>query len=168
MFGERSVLATDQEDDEREKCYSDQDKCARSEVMFFHLFLPNQVANGFVLMMFEFFRPTEGNQISFVENSETVSNPPCAMHVVCHDHYRGLVQYLLFKKEIVNLRSRDPVETAAWLVDEQDIRFEYQCARETCALSHTAGECARQLVFVACQSNLFECLIDDFLNLRIR
>src|SRR5208282_6100560 len=109
-----------------------------------------------------------GNQIPFVENGETVANPPCAMHVVCHDHHRGLVQCLLFKQEIVNLRSRDPVETTAWLIDEQDIRLEYQGARETCALPHSAGECTRQLLFVTCQTNLSECSIDDFLNLRIR
>jgi hypothetical protein len=92
-----------------------------------------------VIAILDFSRGAEGNEVAFVEYSEAVSDPSCAMHVVGDDQNRSLVFGLLTHQELVDFRCRDAIKSTTWLIRKEDLRLEDERTSETRALPHPAG-----------------------------
>ena len=73
-------------------------------------------------MVFKIFRLAERREPSVVENSKSIANTPCTMHVVGDNDHRRML--FLLEKKLVNLRGGNTVKSAARLIDQKDLRFQ--------------------------------------------
>ena len=112
------VPVPDQEQANAEQQHSRQDKYAHDGIVDFHSGLRYQSSYDLVIALLQFNCCAKANQAALVKHGNAVSDPSRTPHIVGYDHKRRTILLLYFEEEVVDLRGRNPVESAAGLVDQ--------------------------------------------------
>src|SRR5580658_8585531 len=115
MTSKSLVPVADQEQTNAEQQHSRKDKDAHDGIVDFHSGLRYQSSHDLVIALFQFGCCANANQAALVKYRNAVTDSSRTPHIVGNDYERRTILLFYFKEEVVDLRGRDPVESAAWL-----------------------------------------------------
>src|SRR5208282_2443650 len=118
MMNKRFLAIPDQEQASAEQQHSRKYEYAHDGIVDFHSGLRYQSSHDLAIAFVQFGCRAKANQAALVQYGNAVGDSSCTPHVVGDDYKRRTILLLNFEEEIVDFRGGDPVESAAWLVDQ--------------------------------------------------
>src|SRR5579863_5547980 len=108
--------------------------------------LRNESASDGILALAHFFDRPKGDNISLVKDGDPVSHSTDAVYIVRNDYQSSTVRVPATHQKLIDFGGRDAIQTAAWLIGQQDLRAKYQRSRKSGPLPHTSRKCRRIFV----------------------
>src|ERR1700723_2100627 len=118
MMNKRFLAIPNQEQANAEQQHSKKEGYAHDGIVDFHSGLRYQSSHDLVIAFVQFGCCAKANQAALVQHGNAVTDSSCTPHVLSDDYKRHTILLLNFEEEIVDFRGGDPVESAAWLVDQ--------------------------------------------------
>jgi hypothetical protein len=108
-----------------------------------------------------------GDNLSVSHNKNAICEQYGLIHVVGHKKDRRLVNFTQTAQQRVHLDSRQCVECAKGLIEEEQLGFSYERSSKRGALCLSAGECPRPSVFVSGEPNFLKRLATSIASISI-
>src|SRR5579859_5043687 len=108
--------------------------------------LRNKSASDVILALAHFFDRPKGDNISLVKHGDPVSYSADTVYIVRNDYQSSAELVSATHQKLIDLGGGNAIQTAAWLIGQQNLRAKYQRSRKSGPLPHAPRKCRRIFV----------------------